>query len=222
MNSITPAQRSRTLSEQAYQILRRSILSGELFPGDRLVEAQLAEKLQISRTPIREAMRQLQRDNLLSQNANGGLYVATLSPADAAQLYDCRMALETLSVKEACDRSDDDLDRVGQWVEKADHCANDNFERLEIDYHFHRAIAETAQNPWLVDLLDRLFARMRLLRVQTTRHNPQVLEIGGEHRRIYQAILKRDRALAVQAISDHLEASKIRVIREVEQLYRPR
>ncbi|PSB60904.1 GntR family transcriptional regulator, partial [filamentous cyanobacterium CCP1] len=100
--SLPSVQRSKSLYEQTYEALRASILSGELLPGERLVETQLADQLQVSRTPIREAIRQLQRDSLVTTDAGGGLRVTIISVVDAVQLYDCRIALERLSVQEAC------------------------------------------------------------------------------------------------------------------------
>ena len=89
--SSQPLQRSKSLQEQTYQALRASILLGELAPGDRLVEKEIAQRLQVSRTPIREAMRQLQQEALVTADGNGGLRVTTISIADAVQLYDCRI-----------------------------------------------------------------------------------------------------------------------------------
>ncbi|MCY7275216.1 MAG: GntR family transcriptional regulator, partial [Phormidesmis sp. CAN_BIN44] len=72
-------ERSLPLQEQTYQALRVAILSGELAPGERLIETQLAQRLQVSRTPIREAIRQLQHSNLATIDASGTLRVATFS-----------------------------------------------------------------------------------------------------------------------------------------------
>ena len=97
-----PIPRVQSLHEQTYVALRTAILSGELASGERLVESQLAVTLKVSRTPIREAIRQLQRDNLVIADDNGGLCVTQLSATDAGHLYDCRMGLEELAVAQAC------------------------------------------------------------------------------------------------------------------------
>ena len=88
-------KRNQSLQEQAYQALKTAILSGELAPGQRLIEVQLAKQLQVSRTPIREAMQLLEHENLIVNDANDTLRVATISVTDAAQLYrlpDCPRA----------------------------------------------------------------------------------------------------------------------------------
>lgn len=230
--SSSSVQRHKSLYEQTYDALRASILSGELPPGQHLVETQLAEQLQVSRTPIREAMRQLQRDTLIIAAAGGGLQVATLSVEDVGYLYDCRLALEQLAVQGACNHATaSQLSDLESLVMQAEQLNSDrdahqyNPQMLDLDYHFHRLIAESSGNHWLVSLLDQVFDQMTLLRVQTTRHNPRVLEVRSEHRDIYQAIVQSrqsgeaaDLAKAVQSIQTHLAASRSRVSREVFQL----
>lgn len=218
-------QRAQSLHEQTYQALRSAIVSGKFTVGERLVEAQLAQALNVSRTPIREALRQLQRENLVTPDTTGTLRVSELSIEDAVHLYDCRLALEQASVIQACDRaSDADLAKIEQIVQAAEErfqdrtASLDHFQLLHLDYQFHRSIAESSKNPWLIDLLDQVFDKMVLLRQRTTAHNPNVLEVRSEHRRIYQAIAKRDRKAAIKAIQSHLNASKARVVEEIQQL----
>jgi DNA-binding GntR family transcriptional regulator len=196
-----------------------------LAPGERLVETQLAEQLQVSRTPLREAMRQLQREELVTADPGGGLRVTAISREDAVQLYDCRIALESLAVVEACTgASASQLKKLEQCVKQAETLAKrqvsvgDSGKLLELDYQFHHIIAEISGNKWLLSLLEQVFDKMALLRSQTTRHNPGVLEIRTEHRKIYDAIAKRDTERARDAIEHHLSASKARVVQEIEHL----
>lgn len=218
-------QRNKSLQEQTYQVLKTAILSGELAPGQRLVETQLAKKLQVSRTPIREAIGLLQHENLATIDSNGVVRVATISIEDAVQLYDCRIALEELSVMAACQNAtDSQLKELLLMVEQAEKLVNSkpspltSFRLLDLDYRFHRLLVQSSGNSWLVDLLDQVFDKMQLLRIQTTKNNPNVLEIRTEHRRIYEPVQQRNPEAAVQAIKEHLIASKERVIREVQQL----
>lgn len=225
MLSSQPIQRSKSLYEQTYEALRASILAGDWASGDRIIETQLAQRLQVSRTPIREAMRQLQKEGLVTADVNGGLRVTAISVADAIQLYDCRLVLEQLAVTSACEHmSSTQLEQLEQYVVQAERLMQahspqpSSAQLLELDYQFHRAIAESSGNRWLVSLLDQVFDKMTLLRIQTTRQNPDVLEIRIEHRQIYAAIAQRDADLALQAIRDHLVASKARVVQAVQQL----
>lgn len=223
--SSTPLKRTQSLHEQTYQALRSAILSGELVVGTRLVETQLADTLQVSRTPIREAIRQLQRENLITTDSSGALRVAKLSIIDAIQLYDCRIALEQLSVSEACRHATpNQLSRLEGAVQQAEKTHGQpfhqltNYQLLHMDYEFHRLLAESSANTWLVQILDQVFDKMALLRLRTMEHNPGVLEIRSEHRRIFQAVCDRDPVAATQAIQYHLISSKERVIREIKQL----
>ncbi|MBV9385432.1 MAG: GntR family transcriptional regulator [Chroococcidiopsidaceae cyanobacterium CP_BM_ER_R8_30] len=224
--SSQPLQRSKSLHEQTYKALRASILSGDIAPGARLVETQLAEQLQVSRTPVREAIRQLQREELVTADSNGGLRVTTISTTDAVQLYDCRLALEQLAVVGACEKATaSQIKKLNQCVVSAKELKSSsshlkNSQMLDLDYQFHWLIAESSGNPWLVSLLEQVFSKMALLRLQTANHNPDVLEIRNEHQQIYAAIAERNAEAATEAIQNHLIASKARVVQEIQNLQR--
>lgn len=226
LSSHSPIQRSKSLYEQVYEALRTNILTGVLTPGDRLVETQLAEWLSVSRTPLREALRQLQKEGLATADAAGGLRVTTLSTTDAIELYDCRLALEQFSVTVACQQiSHQQLKTLESYVNQAEMLSPQpnhseiNRQLLDLDYQFHRLIAESTGNKRLVSMLVQLFNAMALLRVQTLQHNPQVLDIRREHRAVYDAIADHDIHTATTAIRTHLIASKTRVVQEIQSLY---
>ncbi|MGF1570452.1 MAG: GntR family transcriptional regulator [Nodosilinea sp.] len=224
MLSSPPAiRRGKSLYAQVYQALRSAILTGELAPADRLIETQLAEWLQVSRTPLREALRQLQQEGLVTADVSGGLRVTTITAAEASELYDCRLALESLAVAGACTHaSPEQLQRIEACVVQAESlnamAAGESSHQhlLDVDYRFHHLIAEGSGNRRLISLLDGLFDAMALLRIQTLNQNPKVLDIRLEHRQIYEAILTRNPAIATAAITQHLTASKARVVQEIE------
>lgn len=216
-------QRSQSLRQQVYEALKRIILQGDLASGERVIETKLAKQLEVSRTPIREAIGQLKREQLIVSKPNGGFMVATLSVRDAAQLYDCRIALEQLSVEGACQKiADKQLKQLEKYVVLAEKLVKSQSNKLnilkllEVDYQFHHLIAASSGNQWLLTLLEQVFDKMALLRVQTTKHNPQVLEIRLEHREIYNAIALRDSELAKATVKLHLMSSKARVVKELE------
>lgn len=218
-------QRAQLLHERTYQALRSAILSGELPTGTRLIETHLAEQLQVSRTPIREALRLLERDRLVEGDHDGALRVAVLSVDDAIQLYDCRMALEQLSIVTACQTATKaQLDQVESMLHQAEKSVVQTpnsltkYQLLHLDYQFHRLFATSSGNAWLVQILDQVFDKMALLRLRTIEHNPHVLEICDEHRQIFEAVRDRDATTAAQAIQMHLTASKLRVVQEIKQL----
>ena len=138
-------QRSKSLREQVYQALRRIILKGDLASGERIVETKLAKQLNVSRTPIREAIGQLQREKLIVASPQGGFRVTTLSIQDAIQLYDCRIALEQVAIAHACELADSQqLQQLEKYVLTAeeivqsDSVSIDSYQLLELDYQFHR------------------------------------------------------------------------------------
>ncbi|NJN86206.1 MAG: GntR family transcriptional regulator [Leptolyngbyaceae cyanobacterium SL_7_1] len=216
-------QRNQPLKDQAYQALRAAILSGELVPGQRLVEAQLAKQLQVSRTPIREALILLQRESLLTIDSENSLRVATFSIEDAIQLYACRLALEQVSIAGACQNATaTELRQLQRVVNQADKLADSkpspllNFQLLDIDYQFHRLLAEMSKNFWLCTMLDQVFDKMMLLRIQTIQQNQKVLDIRSEHRLIYEAVTQQDPNAAIDMLSNHLNAARDRVIEELK------
>lgn len=204
--------------------MRASILKGELAPGGRLVETQLAEWLDVSRTPLREALRQLQQEGLVTTDANGGLRVTTLSIVDAIELYDCRLALEQMAVAGACRHArPDQIAQLEACVLQAETLAQQPasaspLQLLDLDYQFHHLIAESSGNRRLVSLLDQIFDAMALLRIQTLQHNPNVLDIRLEHRQIFEAIAGQNPEAAIAAIQGHLTASRERVVQEIEAI----
>lgn len=219
------------LFSKTYLSLRQEILSGNLVSGESLIEQSLADRFKVSRTPIREAIRQLQQEGLIESDQRGGLRVAVITIADAIHFYDCRLGLEQVAVIGACENA------TSQQIEDLQDCLaqanlavpvqgdrnqqdnSDELEnRLKIDQSFHRLLAESSGNPWLADLLEQIFSKMALLRLTTTYRNPEVLEIWAEHERIVTAIVQRDPQVAAMAVRDHLVASKARVVEELQGL----
>ncbi len=217
-------QRNQSLQEQTYQAIRTAILTGELAPGERLVETKLSKKLQVSRTPIREALHQLKQQDLVVSRRNNILQVAEFSIQDAIQLYDCRLALEKLSVTQACSQiSSKQLKKLEQILNqsaklsKASSSPLKDFQMLDLDCRFHRLLAESSGNLWLGSLLDQVFDKMTLIRVHTLQQNSQVLNINSEHQQIYDSLAKGNLEQASIAITTHLSSAKTRVITQMQQ-----
>ncbi|MEO1619963.1 MAG: GntR family transcriptional regulator [Cyanobacteria bacterium J06632_3] len=222
LSSQPTIHRRKSLSEQVYIALRSGILRGKFTPGSRLIETQLTDWLQVSRTPLREALRQLQKEGLVVADTSG-LQVTTLSAVDAVELYACRLVLEKLAVAGACEyATPEQLKALEACVIKSEEKESPaidektQIELLDLDYQFHHLIAESSGNRRLVLLLSQLFDSMSLLRIQTLQKNPAVLDIKLEHRQVYEAIAQKDVATAVATIQLHLLASKARVVKEIQ------
>jgi DNA-binding GntR family transcriptional regulator len=218
-------KRNQSLQEQVYQAIRTAILSGEFVPGERLFETKLSKKLQVSRTPIREALRQLQQQDLVICGENNVLRVVEFSIQDAIQLYDCRLALEKLSVTEACEQINrNQLQTLEQMLSQSEKLSKTSssqltdFQMLDLDYRFHRLLAESSGNLWLRSLLDQVFDKMTIIRVHTLQQNRQVLNIDSEHQKIYDSLVEGNADKAIIAITKHLNTAKNRVIQEMEKM----
>lgn len=214
----------QTLHERIYLTLRTSILSGEFKIGDRLTESKLAKQLQVSRTPIREAIRRLQQEQLLTSDSPDGVTIVEISLDSAIHLYDCRIALEQLAVTGACLHATaaqlqaleqnllDSETALQAQISHQRSAVNYDLKQLALNYEFHRLIAESSQNPWLVSLLDQLSNQVKLLRLQILQIPIDVKAIQAEHQQLFQAIKNHDIETATQSIKDHLEFSKKRVV----------
>ncbi|PSR18836.1 GntR family transcriptional regulator [filamentous cyanobacterium CCP3] len=224
--------RSGSLYEQTYLALRSAILSGDIAADERLIETHLADRLEVSRTPVREAIRRLQQESLIQMDSDGGLYIVKLSLRDAIKLYDCRIALERLAVLEACKHATPHhLRKIEQNLVLAEAAANsspsaqgkptvDSIHLLELSCEFHQLIAKGSGNSWIASLLDQISQKITLIRVQTLKGLDQLIDIDTEHRQIYEAIARRDGVAAEQQMVNHLRASQARIAEVFEQAER--
>lgn len=142
-----PAIVKTTIREQVVAVLRKKILTGEIKQGERIVEADVAEMLQVSRGPIREALRQIEEEGLITYEAHKGCVVRTLSHRDMQELYLIRSTLEGLAVKVYSGKmSQEGLDKLQRAVDDIANAAEKKelFEIIEADERFHDAIVEEA------------------------------------------------------------------------------
>lgn len=212
--------RYRSLRELVAETLRKAIVEGSLRPGERIPEQELAKQFGISRSPIREALRELSMEGLVTISANRGASVANPSSQDIHELYGIRTALESLAVRWAVDRITEQeiahLTCLRQRLEAARpetsrHIAWNDF--LETDLEFHRVLVEASRSRRLSSMLRTLHSQVRLvmnLGTQTldARRHSQIVE---EHRRILEAVKARDKALTQHLIEEHLHGAIRRI-----------
>lgn len=223
-NASSAPLRAKTLHDQTYSDLRSAILFGKIRAGDRLVETELAEQFQVSRTPVRAAVRQLRQVGLLTLHSDGGIYVKKLSLHDAIKIYDCRIALEQLAVAGSCYYATKHqlaaLEQTlieSEAIARQDETRRRSVQLLDLNIQFHRLIAQSSDNPWLVPLLEQLSNQATLSRVQTLKANSDVIDVHHEHRQIYEAIARRDADVAVQQLTDHLRSSQERIAEQFQE-----
>jgi len=153
------------LRQQALTALRRAITSGELPPDTHLVETELSEQLQISRGTLREAMRELQQEGLVTAGARGRLSVRSLDTQEILDIFSVRAALEALAVRTLAGSSDRDeaVSVLRKAVQRMEDSVNDSLEeRIEADLDFHRTLCQLSTNSTLVHTWKSLEGSIRM------------------------------------------------------------
>jgi DNA-binding GntR family transcriptional regulator len=196
----------QTKAEAVYQELRARILDGSHAPGSTLNQEALAATLGLSITPLREALRRLESENLVRLEAHRTLTVAPLSAREVRQLYAVRLQLDPFAAELAAANASaatlDEIDLLARLGTEATTHA-----RLAANRRFHQTIYQAAANGVLADLLDRLWDqtdRYRLLALQDERHERTA---EREHREISTALRARDGRRVAELMRSHVEAT---------------
>ncbi len=158
------------LRDVVFNTLRQAILKGELKPGERLMEIQLANKLGVSRTPVREAIRKLELEGLVLMIPRKGAEVAEITRQDMEDVLEVRTALEELAVKDACDHITDaqlsELKKASNEFKKALLEGKDLVTCADADMHFHDVILSATNNRRLIQMLNNLSEQMYRYRME--------------------------------------------------------
>jgi DNA-binding GntR family transcriptional regulator len=198
---------NRPLSEEVAERLREQIFSHELAPGSWLDEQSLALAFGISRTPMREAIKVLATEGLVTTKMNKGAYVTEVDRQDLEQIFTVLSLLEGQAAKETAIKASEEqltrLDDLHHRLEKA--AADRDLEQFfEINVKFHEMIQQIAGNPWMNGVIDDLRKVLKLQRRDSLSRSGRLLSSLVEHREILQAILKRDPLAAEAAMRQHL------------------
>lgn len=204
-----------TLNETTYNRIWTMILSGELQLGARLDERELAERLQVSRTPVREAINRLVQDRVIVREAYRGNYIALLNKEEVSDVYIVRKSLEGLAMRLALPRmSDIDLQFCKDLVQRGDAglAAGDLEEYGRRDKELHEFIIEKAANQSLKNVLQTLSREIQLVRTLGNRE-PTIAEHAAASRHaLLEAMLKRDSDKAAALLEQHIEDVRLSVL----------
>ena len=189
------------LRDVVFKTLREAILRGDLKPGERLMELQLAAKLGVSRTPIREAIRMLQQEGLAVTIPRRGAEVAAMTEKDMEDVLQVREALEILAVQLASEKIT--KEQIAELEErlKAFEQAVETAEVKQIaqsDIDFHDLIYTAAENPRLVVLLNNLREQIYRYRVEYLKDEKNYPRLIEEHRQIMQGLKERNEKYVVE------------------------
>jgi DNA-binding GntR family transcriptional regulator len=204
------ATTAETKADRVYHAIRGMIASGQLPAGSVLDEAVLAARHQVSRTPIREAIRSLAKEGLVVAGPRRQMTVVDVSAPRREEIVLLRAALETAAAPAACEHAtSDDLDRLELLVIKQSRRAEagDSAEFLELDEQFHKSLADLAQLPTLSRFLDQLGPFVRLVRIQEETPPAHMLALVTEHRRILDLLRSGDPGQLQRALDQHIRST---------------
>lgn len=207
------------LRDVVFNTLRQAILKGELKPGERLMEIALAEKLGVSRTPIREAMRKLELEGLVVMIPRRGAQVANITEKDLNDVLEVRIALENVAIEKACTRmSEEDMGRLWLAAKEFEHTmAEGNLVRLaEADVAFHEIIYRASDNKRLNQVLNNLREQIYRYRVEYLKEEETRNVLVKEHEELTKAIRERDVKKAQEISFCHIENQRRAIIQSIE------
>ena len=208
------------LRDVVFNTLRRAILKGELKPGERLMEITLADKLGVSRTPIREAIRKLELEGLVVMAPRKGAKVASITERDLNDVLEVRKGMEVLAISLACKRITGEelekLETLEQSFQKLIESGNLT-ELAEMDVKFHDTIYQATNNQRLVQLLNNLREQMYRYRMEYLKDIAVRRTLAEEHKAICRALRERDEQQAEEYVSIHIDNQQKAIIRSLSQ-----
>ena len=206
---------NRSLAEEVTRILRTRILQGEYEIGEKLTESKIAAEMKVSRTPIRDAFRELEKEQLVEYVPNKGCFAKGFSKEDMRDIYAVRKAVEQLAIRQVIDHADEDslrelseqLDRMRLYTEQ-----NSYDKLLQANEEFHFMIYRMTGSRFIIRIMRTYQEYVHLARRETLKKDEDLPQIYREHEAIYRAIAARDADAAVEAAGQHLDASARRAM----------
>ena len=210
-------QNHKPLREMVYEELKMQILKGSIIPGTRMMEVELAEEMGVSRTPIREAIRKLEKEGLVTIEPRRGAYASMISTEDMVEILEVRQDLEGLAAYFAADRMTksqmEELKQVSNSYNEA--VMQGNMEAMiKHDTRFHHIIVESCRNKILVQMIEQLQELVLRFRYIYYDNFKRAENMPEEHEAIVAAIAEGDADKARAAADIHIERLKELVIKE--------
>ncbi|MCM1387918.1 MAG: GntR family transcriptional regulator [Bacillus sp. (in: Bacteria)] len=206
------------LRDVVFNTLRKAILTGELKPGERLMEIHLANQLGVSRTPIREAIRKLELEGLVIMIPRRGAEVAQITEKSLKDVLEVRRALDALCAELACDRITEEgkrqLQKACNEFEKAT-VTKDATIIAQADVALHDIIVAATGNERLIQLVNNLSEQMYRYRFEYIKDEDKHNHLVKEHRMIYDSIVRHDKEGAARAAKLHIDNQEKSIIRQI-------
>ena len=208
------------LRDVVFNTLRQAILTGELKPGERLMEIHLANKLGVSRTPIREAIRKLELEGLVIMIPRRGAEVAQITEKNLKDVLEVRRALDALCAELACDRiSEEEMTRLREACTAFERATatGDVKTIAKADVALHDIIVKATGNDRLISLVNNLSEQMYRYRFEYIKDESQHAKLVEEHRSIIESIARKDKRAASEAARIHIDNQESSVMKQIRQ-----
>ena len=208
------------LRDVVFNTLRRAIITGEFAPGERLMEISLANRLGVSRTPVREAIRKLELEGLVIMIPRKGAQVAKITEKSLRDVIEIRCVLEEFAASLACERITEEgkeklKEAHRQFVEAAQ--TNDIIDIVEKDEQFHDAIFQATCNDRLITIINNLREQFYRYRMEYVKDIEQHSVLVTEHEQLLHAIFNHDSETAKQIMRTHLKNQQEGVIQAIQE-----
>ena len=214
-------KKHRTLREQIVTSLRESIVRGELIPGQKVTEPELAEKLGISRTPIREAFRQLESEGFLTVMPRKGAVVSSMTKKEVEDFYEIKSLLEGYAARVAAERATKkDIEKLRKINDQLEKLARngDVAQFFKKNNDFHIALISLCGNEKLLGIWDNLIQRFVRFRLQALSVSGRLMNSVEQHSDIISALTKGDGSLSEAMVIKHSLISGEDLVAEAEKL----
>ena len=208
------------LRDVVFNTLRQGILTGVLAPGERLMEIHLADRLGVSRTPIREAIRMLELEGLVTMIPRKGAEVSRISSQDIRDVLEVRLVLDSLATRLACERITEDQkeelrraadDFVGATT------SGDATVIAQADVRFHDVILAASHNKRLIQMVNNLAERIYRYRLEYIKDAANHARLIEEHAKIMDCVIKGDEGSACIAAEIHIVNQEKNILQHIEQ-----
>ena len=206
------------LRDVVFNTLRQAILTGELKPGERLMEIHLANRLGVSRTPIREAIRKLELEGLVTMIPRRGAEVAQITEKSLQDVMEVRRALDALSVELACERiTEKELQQLKDACEHFESATETKDPRkiAQADVALHDIIVEAARNQRLVQMVNNLSQQMYRYRFEYIKDESKHQQLIEEHRIIFESLLHKDKKTAAATAKLHIDNQEASIMEQI-------
>ncbi|MZQ75619.1 MAG: FCD domain-containing protein [Peptoclostridium sp.] len=215
-NIFSKEKNKSSLSSKIFNVLRDNILEGKYVHDEKLIEVKLAQELGVSRTPVREALKQLELEGLVENIPNKGVVVKGISKQDISDIYTIRLAIEGIAVEWAMERmSEEDVEKLKEIYELMEFYTlkKDYLKISELNTQFHEVIYKATKSRYLEQVLKDFQYYIKTTRNKSLRTPGRLESALEEHREILDAFITKDPKKAREVLENHIDISKLNALK---------